>query len=204
MRAAVRVLMASAWLAVTVSGASAQMETAPGGSPAGDCGPHCRFFQGTYGPAATPDAPAEPARAEQTEEQPEVARPRSSRRGAASRKTKREAAAEEESASDEGTAERRSRPRTADKVRPKTNPRLHRAAPSAPVDVEQTASLPPRPSEFRFVVGADEAHRALAADLAAVVAPDLTVRTTAGRGMPLGDVLSLPGADVTVTSSLTF
>jgi hypothetical protein len=68
--------------------------------------------------------------------------------------------------------------------------------------VEQTASVA-QASEIRFVSGVDEAHRALAGDLAGVVAPDVALRTIEGRGMPLRDVLSVPGADVTVTSSLT-
>jgi hypothetical protein len=40
-------------------------------------------------------------------------------------------------------------------------------------------------------------------DLAAALAPDVTVRAIPGRGGPFRDVLSLPGADVTVLSGLS-
>ncbi len=57
--------------------------------------------------------------------------------------------------------------------------------------------------EMLFVARPDDSHRAVIADLAGVLAPDVTVRTVAGRAGPLRDVLSLPGADATLVSSLS-
>lgn len=190
MRAGVRRLLASAWLGLAgVSGASAQGDPAAPATSLQGCGPVCRLFQGT-------PAPAQPAEPLQLQPAPardgSVAdRSRRSRRNA-NRNAQREAAAEE------GRAERRARPKA-----PRNAPSRTAARPRpVPADVEQTASLPQGPGEVLFVSGADEAHRAIAGDLAGVVGPDLAVRTIPGRGLPLRDVLSLPGADLTVTSSL--
>ena len=188
MRAGVRGLLASAWLALAgVSVASAQGEPVAGGDGLQSCDPICRFFQGTPAPAQ----PAEPLQLQPTQAQDEADRPRRPRRNASRR-------AQQETAAADGRAERRLRPKAVSAPsKPGPRPR------PVPADVEQTASLPPTPGEVLFVAGADEAHRAIAGDLAGVVGPSPAVRTIPGRGLPLRDVLSLPGADLTVTSSLT-
>jgi uncharacterized protein len=73
----------------------------------------------------------------------------------------------------------------------------------APDEVEQTASLPSGSAEILIVARPDDSHRAVLADLAGALAPDVAVRAVPGPGEPLRDVLSLPGADGTIVSSLS-
>lgn len=73
----------------------------------------------------------------------------------------------------------------------------------ASADVEETASLPRGAAEIVFVARPDETHRAVVGDLAGALGPDFALRALPGKGEPLRDVLSLPGADVTVASSLS-
>lgn len=54
-----------------------------------------------------------------------------------------------------------------------------------------------------IATGADGAHEALAADIAAVLAPETTVKTVRGTSAPIRDMLTLPGVDLSFTSSLS-
>jgi hypothetical protein len=187
MKASLRVCMAAAWLglAASVSAASAQGQPAPTANPADGCGPLCRFFGG-----AAPVQQAQP--------QPQAEEPSENPRRRARRAEKRRADPSAEPARADAEPAQRRRP--ARKPREASAAKGPAARPGA--DVEQTASVSARPEEILFVSGADDAHRAVAEDLGRAVAPDFSVRVVSGKGLPLRDVLSVPGADVTIASSL--
>ncbi|HEX2725511.1 MAG TPA: hypothetical protein VHN20_06800, partial [Beijerinckiaceae bacterium] len=167
---------------LSAAGFSANAQTATPASAGGDgsCGAVCRFFSGQWAPHAPPAA---------AQAQPEAAEPPRPRRSrAASAGSKQQSAVRRELAS--------ARART-------------RAAIAAG-DVEQTSSVSRDQSasgarksgELVLAAGPDDAHAAIAADLAAVVSPEIRLRTTPAKALPLKEVLSGGGADLAIASTL--
>ena len=178
MRAGFGLLIAAAMLGSAGLPANAQTATPGSAGGEGSCGAVCRFFSGQWA------SPAPPAAAQA---QPEAAEPRSPRRsGAGAAGPKQQSAVRRE---------RASRART-------------RAAIAAG-DVEQTSSVSRDQSasgarksgEIVLAAGPDDAHAAIAADLAAVVSPEILLRTTPAKALPLKEVLG-GGADLAIASTL--
>lgn len=181
MRAGFRLLIATAWLGAAGLQATAQTAApAPAGAGNGACASLCRFFSGQWGalPAAQAPVQAEPG---------EAAEPR--RRAAGGNRPKAQAAARHQ--------------RTA--VKTPARPAV------TPGDVEQTASVSGAPTasvsrksgDVVLAVGADDAHAAVAADLAAVVSPEILLRIVAAKASPTKDVLPGGSADLAIASGLT-
>jgi hypothetical protein len=175
MKAAYRLLIVAAWLG-TAGYPMAWAQGSPVAAAGGDaCGSLCRFFSGQWGSPSAPEGQAQPGA-----DEPEAVRPRRDR---AERGGRREAAPVRQ---DQASGRMRAR-----------------AAGLAAKDVEQTSSVSRNAGELLFITGPDDVHGALVDDLTAVVSPEIQLRSAPGKGLPLKDVLSIAGADLTIASNLT-
>jgi hypothetical protein len=78
-----------------------------------------------------------------------------------------------------------------------------RAATPVAGDVEQTSSVYRASGEMVLATAADGTHGAIAADLAAVLSPEILLRTAPGKALPLKELLASDAADLAIASSLT-
>jgi hypothetical protein len=176
MRAGSGLLIATAMLGA--AGLPAVAQTAPGSE--GACGSLCRFFSGQWVAPTPPQAPVQG--------QPETAEAADPPRKRVTEGNRRKHGA---AAQEHAPAKARKRPLPTDDVEQTSS-----------VSRDRAASGPRKASEIVLATGPDDAHAAIAADLTAVLSPEILLRTAAAKALPLKHALPA-GADLAIASSLT-